>query len=375
MAARLWADEDVARLRAMLASGPCSLLADPFRSTALLAEALAAPLPVKHRSSLKRRRAGEAASNATPASTGAPLGPAADEVPPQTPRASGGADTPAPPASGAVAEATPSPEPQALDDETLGALRALRRTLGDEGLPDEVRASRAAKGLETLLALVEPAGVRAAYAALETSDLSDGAVQCASVAAARPHVSSRAAGAFVGHMLLPRVARLEQAASRTLFSALLALMEHHARALVDALVVPAMWCGGGALSGGQAEVLARLVREAPEAQVGRALEAFLAGEGGQPTSWTEAQVGLVQAMLARKPPLEGGAIGELLVQADANVDALRKSLKFSNVLSTLVRSYGPLLRPHLDAVRRVAERLETFMKRSILAAVAKLEAA
>ena len=60
---------------------------------------------------------------------------------------------------------------------------------------------------------------------------------------------------------------------------------------------------------------------------------------------------------------------------DANGDALRKSLKFSNLLNTLVRSYGPQLRPHLAAVRRVAERLETFMKRSILAAVTKLDEA
>jgi hypothetical protein len=33
-----------------------------------------------------------------------------------------------------------------------------------------------------------------------------------------------------------------------------------------------------------------------------------------------------------------------------------------------------MLRPHLPAVRRVAERLDTFMRKSTLAAIAKLEA-
>ena len=69
---------------------------------------------------------------------------------------------------------------------------------------------------------------------------------------------------------------------------------------------------------------------------------------------------------------EARCLAALLVQADANVDGLRKSLKFSNLLNTLVRSYGSHLRPHIPAVRHVAERLETFMKKNILAAVAKL---
>ena len=61
------------------------------------------------------------------------------------------------------------------------------------------------------------------------------------------------------------------------------------------------------------------------------------------------------------------------MQADANADALRKSLKFSSLLSTLVKTHGPQMRPHLSALRRVVERLDTFMRKSILAAVDKLE--
>ena len=44
------------------------------------------------------------------------------------------------------------------------------------------------------------------------------------------------------------------------------------------------------------------------------------------------------------------------------------------MLNTLVRSHGPQLKPHLPEVRRVAERLDTFQKKTILAALVKLEA-
>jgi hypothetical protein len=63
------------------------------------------------------------------------------------------------------------------------------------------------------------------------------------------------------------------------------------------------------------------------------------------------------------------------VQCDTNVDQLRKSLKFANLVATLVRVHGPLLKAHLPAVRRVAERLESFMKKGVLQAVGKLEQA
>ena len=82
---------------------------------------------------------------------------------------------------------------------------------------------------------------------------------------------------------------------------------------------------------------------------------------------------LLQALVARKPAVEHACLAELLVQADANADALRKSLKFSSLLSTLVKTHGAQLRPSLPSLRRVVERLETFMRKSILAAVAKLE--
>jgi len=266
-----------------------------------------------------------------------------------------------------------APEPVLLPAESLTMLAALRGVLRDSKLSEEARCSRAALGLQLLLSLADEDAMRAACMVLDAPSLSDEALLCACQAASQPDVSGRSAAAFVRVALLPRLQALDQPASRTLFAALLCMMKQHARALLDELVVPAMWSRAGELTAAQAEALQRLVREAPAPLLGRALAAFLRGEGGEPTRWTEPQAALLQTLLSRAPPLEPGCVAELLLQADAYVEALRKSLKFANLLNTLVRSHGAQLLAHIPAVRRVAERLDSFMKKTILAAIAKLD--
>lgn len=61
-------------------------------------------------------------------------------------------------------------------------------------------------------------------------------------------------------------------------------------------------------------------------------------------------------------------------QADAQVDVLRKSLKFGNLLFTFVRSYSAELLPHILSLRRTVEKLETFLRKSTLAAIERMEA-
>ena len=55
------------------------------------------------------------------------------------------------------------------------------------------------------------------------------------------------------------------------------------------------------------------------------------------------------------------------------MDLLRKSLKFSNLLFTFVRSYSTELLSHLTPLRRTVEKLETFLRKSALATLDKME--
>lgn len=349
------------------------MLSDPFLPSALVLDAFAPP------TSSKRRKLQQGTSEECGASDGDI--PRSDGVqalvtprePASAASAAGGAP-PAQPEEQPSACRTESEQPLALlPSELLSELDTVRVTLHEESMPDDVRAARCAPGLSHLLALSDPAAVRAACEKLDVAALPDEAVHCVCQAAALPDVSSRSAGALISSVVLPRLLRLEQPASRTLFAALLALLQVHARAVLDELVLPTVWCNDGALSAAQAEAVSRLLKELPEALLGRFVSQFLRGDADQPSSWAEAQVVLLQVVLSRKPVLDGACVAELVVQADANVEALRGSLKFSNMLNTLVRFHAPQLRPHVLALRRVAEKLETFMKRSILQAVSRCE--
>ena len=334
-----------------IADAMLSTAADPFAPTPLLLASLAPPT----RNSKKRPRHED------------------QQLPPPTPAAS---FTPASAASASASSAAAPPQTRApvLPAETIAALQALRKPLRDPSLSEEARASKCASGLEALLLHAEPEAVVAACEVIGFAELPDEAVLCACQAAAKPDVGGRAAAAFVGAVLRPRLSALTSQATRTLFTAMTALLAQHARPLLDELILPTLWQGGGALSAGQAEVLTRLLKELPESLLSRAVAEFLAGERGQPSSWSEAQVSLLQALLNRKPALDAACLGELVVQCDANVDELKKSLKFSNLLNTLVRCHGgPALRAHLPSLRRVVERIDTFMKKGILQAVGKLE--
>ena len=353
-----------------------SLLRDPFSNTPLLRAALAPPqrssLPSRKRSHTSSQ---QCATGSMPASALAGVAAATDaHRPPHTDQQPGGSPSAGvtPPSYGA-SQRVPAPAAEGLSDDAISILTGLRKTLRATSVSEEARASKCAHGLQQLLAYSELADMRLACEAIEASSLPDEGLLCACQAAASPDVSARVAACFASSMLLPRLANLEQPASRTLFSALLLMLKQHARPVLESLITPALFANAGQLSSAQVEALTRLLKELPQALLGKALADFLQGDAAAgPAPWTEQQVAVLQAVAQRKPSLESATLAELLVQADANVDALRKSLKFSNLLNTLVRSHGPQLKPHLPEVRRVAERLDTFQKKTILAALVKL---
>ena len=243
-------------------------------------------------------------------------------------------------------------------------------------------------------------GARAAFEAVGLAEAPEPALTIVTPHFAAAECSGRAAARFVGAVLLPRVRALVKPASRALFHVALSLIAHHPRALGDELLLPLMWlpamnaaAGGAAAPRGatpQAEAAGRLLKEMPAAELSRLLGLFLRGggggggqggqggqQGGQLSAWSEAQVELLEKVLSQRPVLPAEELHELLQQADANVDALRASVKFGQLLLTLARGYGGQLDRHqLSLAKRVTEQLEkAFVKKPALAALAKQEAA
>ena len=70
----------------------------------------------------------------------------------------------------------------------------------------------------------------------------------------------------------------------------------------------------------------------------------------------------------------GREMRALVQHLDANIDAMKANLKFSTLVSNLARSYGSQLSAHLAPLRRLVEKLETFLRKSALAVIERLEA-
>lgn len=138
-------------------------------------------------------------------------------------------------------------------------------------------------------------------------------------------------------------------------------------------MLPLLWRAGSDFNASQAEMMSRLIKQLQMQPLLAFVAAFVDGEDGQPSSWTETQVTVLQGAISRRPELDSATLLGLLQQADANVDMLRKSLKFSNLMFTLVKSYGAELLPHLLLARRTIEKLDTFLKKSALSVLERLE--
>jgi len=254
------------------------------------------------------------------------------------------------------------------------------------GQVDEALLSTCAPQLQALVACCSSVqGARAAFGAVGLAEAPEPALALVAPHFAAAECSGRAAAHFVREVLLRRVRALVKPASRALFHVALSLMTHHPRALGDELLLPLMWAPAASVAGAaapraatpQGEAAGRLLKEMPAEELSRLVALFLRGEAGQPAAWSEPQVELLEKILSQRPALPAEALHELLQQADGNVDALRASVKFGQLLLTLARSYaGQLDRHRLSLAKRVTEQLEkAFVKKPALAALAKQEAA
>ena len=217
------------RLRASLQAHAVGSFIDPFAPTAWTASALTEPLSASARSKRSLEDVASPPATArsrtmeTDAGTGAApfIVNAEDSLPGSSSQAHD--DDPS------SLEAQSQPAQSCLTAEVLATLAALHNHLHDLRLSEEARASRCAPGLKLMFSFSEPAAMREVCEALDLSNISDEAVLCACQASAQPDVSGRAAAAFIALAVRPRLTQLEEAASRTLFSALLLLLQHHAR--------------------------------------------------------------------------------------------------------------------------------------------------
>ncbi|KAL1529410.1 hypothetical protein AB1Y20_000359 [Prymnesium parvum] len=337
--ASLWADEanevaahSLQRLRQALLRDrptPAALLLAPF-----IPPCAAPAVPSKDDKSRKRKA--DDCSDAREAGS-LPLRPAEDRPTHPTSPSSASSAVPDIATRPKVDEGIASPRaPQgSLASEVVAILSGAKASFHDAELDDETRAALCERAVLTLLSL-EPSRVAEGCQLLQLDEAPVEALLSLCRAMASSDCSAQLAASVTSCVLLPRVIRVDEPASRSLFQSLLALQSLHPRVLVQSLMLP-MLQRGAALNEPQTELLSQLIKQ------------------------------------LHAPQLITLVVELLLQHADANVDLLSKSLKFSHVMFTLVNQYNAELVKHIPLVRRTVDKLETFMKRSALSVIDRLE--
>ena len=178
------------------------------------------------------------------------------------------------------------------------------------------------------------------------------------------------------HVLLRKLATMQEPPSRMLSSAVLQAGKAHPRATVDAIIVPLL-VQNEAGSTVKCDLINRVVKEcfSPEAASSLCNRLFCPRTEEQKLGswvWTEGTVGVVHTLLSQKVALEGAALEGLVSLLEQYSSQFSASLKFSNLLLNLVTKYGSQVRPHKAVLQQVASSTKTFLTKSILAKVSSL---
>lgn len=131
----------------------------------------------------------------------------------------------------------------------------------------------------------------------------------------------------------------------------------------------------------QAELLTTVVKASlPPALLPEVLAAACAPAEGAPAAaggaaWNEHTVGVLQAALNTKPPLSGGAVAQVAGACAAAATAsseLAGNAKLAKLLLSLVKQYPAEAAAAKRQLQAAAQATQSFMSKSLLAAVAKL---
>lgn len=165
---------------------------------------------------------------------------------------------------------------------------------------------------------------------------------------------------LVETLLLGRILRLEQPASRELFGVLQLVASSYPKAVAEALVVR-IFCRRD-IGPVQAEVANRVLKETlPEEAIVHFIATVTGAGDDHLAPWGELQVSIMHHAVGRKVRLGSEVFQAVLCDAEKSAGALRKSLKFAKLLLLLMQQYGTHVPSNRDACVRLAEGSETFM--------------
>ena len=165
---------------------------------------------------------------------------------------------------------------------------------------------------------------------------------------------------------------LQQAASRNLLAVVTAFAQKHAKAFVVGIMVKQF--NATSLMRPQCDLIVKVVKNFEKETLQYFLEKLVqSNEADSHLFWNEDMILLLSTVLERKLDLDVSIFEKFVNWLQSQSLPLANSLKFAKLVLTIINKYGPLVKTRLPTVKQILEENNTFLKKSGLTALKKLE--
>ena len=164
---------------------------------------------------------------------------------------------------------------------------------------------------------------------------------------------------------------LQQAASRNVLAVVVAFAQKHTKAFVEGVMIKQF--NATSLMRPQCDLIVKVVKNFEKETLQYFLEKLLQSEVDSRSVWSEDMILLLSTVLERKMDLDVSIFEQFVNWIQSQSLPLASSLKFAKLVLTIINKYGSLVKTRLPSFRQILEENNTFLKKSGLTALRKLE--
>ena len=184
--------------------------------------------------------------------------------------------------------------------------------------------------------------------------------------------SFQATVAFAAHCIGVWLGSLQQAGSRNLLAAVTAFVQQHPKAFVDGVMVKQF--NATSLLWPQYDLFVKVVKNFERETLQYFIEKMVkSNEGDSFSVWNEHMILVLSAVLEKRLELDVSIFEKFANWLQFQSLPLASSLKFAKLVLTLISKYASLVKPRLATFKQILEENNTFLKKSGLTTLKKLE--
>ena len=177
--------------------------------------------------------------------------------------------------------------------------------------------------------------------------------------------------AFAEHCIGVWLVGLQQAGSRNFLAAVTAFTQKHPKPFVDGVMVKQF---NISLLWPQCDLIVKIVKNCEKGTLQYFTEKLVqSNEMNLRVVWNEHMILLLSTVFDRRLDLDVSVFEEFVNWLRSQSLPLSNSLKFAKLVLTIVNKYGTLVKPKLTTFKQILEENNTFLKKSGLTALRKLE--